>query len=136
MRLAIIGTGNMGKALINGFISSGVVSSDSITVYDAYMPALDAAVSKFGVNKANSANEAVKDADYVLMAVKPQQFDEVLSGITPDLDDKTVVLSIAAAVKTERILNIVGTNRKIVRIMPLQVQSDIHHILNQSLSVY
>ena len=118
MKLAVIGTGNMGRALMNGFISGQVVDASDITAYDVYQPALDKVVADLKVNASNNINEAVEGADYILMAVKPQQFDEALSSIVPSLSDNTIVLSIAAAVTTSRIGRIIGMDRKFVRIMP------------------
>lgn len=118
MRLAVIGTGNMGKALINGFISGGVLNAGEISVFDVNGAAAEAVASNLGVIAAPTAQEAVKDADYVLMAVKPVHFDNALAGIRDSLGEGTIVLSIAAAVTTSRISGIIGTDRKFVRIMP------------------
>ena len=76
------------------------------------------AASDFGVISSASVSEAVSDADYVLMAVKPQQFDEVLEGLKGYLKNDAILLSIAAAVTTSRIKGILGDGRKFVRIMP------------------
>ena len=118
MKLSVIGAGNMGKALINGFISGEVLKPEEITVFDLNSAACEAIKASLGVNVATSGNEAVKDSDYVLMAVKPQHFDACLDGIKDSFVDKTIVLSIAAAVTTSRIAGIIGNTRKFVRIMP------------------
>ncbi|MCQ2528156.1 MAG: pyrroline-5-carboxylate reductase [Saccharofermentans sp.] len=118
MKLAVIGTGNMGKALINGFIAGNVLKPEEITVFDLNTSACNALKDSLGVNVAPNGNEAVKDSDYVLMAVKPQHFDAALDGIKDSFADKTIVLSIAAAVTTTRIAGIIGNTRKFVRIMP------------------
>lgn len=118
MKLAVIGSGNMGKALINGFTGGGVVNASDIYVYDVISEAAKACAEHYKVNCVSSAQEAVKDADYVLMAVKPVHFDKALADIKDSLSDKAIVLSIAAAVTTSRIGNILGAGRKFVRIMP------------------
>lgn len=118
MKLAVIGTGNMGKALIKGFIGGGVLTPDQITVFDLNSVSLSSVKEAFGVNAASSASEAVKGSDYVLMAVKPQHFDAALAGIKDDIEDSAIVLSIAAAVTTKRIAGIIGEGKKLVRIMP------------------
>ncbi len=118
MKLSVIGTGNMGKALINGFISGKVLNPSEISVFDLNTESSKKISDELGVIVASSANEAVTDADYVLMAVKPQHFDNALAGIVSSLNDSAIVLSIAAAVTTTRISGILGEGRKFVRIMP------------------
>ena len=117
MKLGVIGAGNMGKALIKGFIEGKVLEPSQISVYDVYAPSLEKCCETFGTNKASCIADAVDDADYVLMAVKPQQFDEALANVNNALSAKTIVISIAAAVTLKRIENIIG-ERKLVRVMP------------------
>lgn len=117
MKLTVIGAGNMGRALIRGFVSGGVLKADEVYVYDIIPEAAQKTSEEFGVNRSADPNEDVKDSDYVLMAVKPQHFDDTLKGIKDSLGENTIVLSIAAAVTTTRIDNILR-GKKIVRIMP------------------
>ncbi len=118
MRLAVIGTGNMGKALIKGFVQGGVVNAGDVYVFDVNSKSASDVAEAFGVNAASSAAEAVSGADYILMAVKPVHFDGALEGIRDSLSDDSIVLSIAAAVTTARISGIIGAGHKFVRIMP------------------
>ncbi|MBP5180212.1 MAG: pyrroline-5-carboxylate reductase [Clostridiales bacterium] len=117
MKLTVIGAGNMGRALIRGFISGGVLKGSEIYVYDIISEASKKTASEFGVNASEDPNKDVSDSDYVLMAVKPQHFDSTLEGLKGSLGKDTIVLSIAAAVTTTRIAGIIG-ERKLVRIMP------------------
>ncbi len=117
MKLTVIGAGNMGRALIRGFVSGGVLKSEEVFVYDIINEAAVKTAEEFGVNKSEDPNNDVKDSDYVLMAVKPQHFDDTLKGIKDSLGENTIVLSIAAAVTTSRIDSILR-GRKFVRIMP------------------
>ena len=118
MKLAVIGTGNMGKALLGGFVKGGVINPADAWCFDVYTEASAKCAADLGVNQASSAQEAVKDADYVLMAVKPIHFDDALKGIKDSLKSDSIVLSIAAAVTCGRIGSILGEGRKFVRIMP------------------
>ena len=117
MKLTVIGAGNMGRALIRGFVSGGVLKASEVCVYDIIEEAAKKTASEFGVNASSDPKADVKDSDYVLMAVKPQHFDSTLEGLKDSLGEKTIVLSIAAAVTTARIAGIIG-DRKLVRIMP------------------
>ena len=68
MRLAVIGTGNMGKALLGGFVNGGVIKPEEAWCFDVYTEACKKCAADLGVNAASSANEAVEGADYVFMA--------------------------------------------------------------------
>ena len=103
MKLAVIGTGNMGKALLSGFVKGGVISPDEAACFDVYTEACVKCAGELGVKAAGSAKEAVEDADYVLMAVKPIHFDDALKGIKDSLKPEAIVLSIAVAVTCARI---------------------------------
>ena len=118
MKLAVIGTGNMGRALLGGFVNGGVISPSEAWCFDVYKEACVKCAEELGVNAASSIEEAVDGADYVLMAVKPIHFDDALKSIKGSLKPEAIVLSIAAAVTCARIGGILGEGRKFVRIMP------------------
>ena len=136
MKLTVIGAGNMARALIRGFVSGGVLKANEVYVYDIIEEAAKKTADEFGVNQSSDPNKDVSDSDYVLMAVKPQHFDDTLKGIKDSFGDKTIVLSIAAAVTTSRIDNILR-GRKFVRIMPntpAQVASGVSAVCPVGLS--
>ena len=85
MKLAVIGTGNMGKALLGGFFKGGVISPQEAWCFDVFPEACAKCAADLGVNAASSAQEAVTGADYVLMAVKPIHFDDALRSIKVSL---------------------------------------------------
>lgn len=118
MKLAIIGTGNMGKALLNGFVEGKVFDPSDITVCDIRKEAVDSVCAKYKVSGTTVAKDAVKDADYCLLAVKPQHFDETVKSMASAIPSNCIVLSIAAAVKCSRIEGLIGSGKKYVRIMP------------------
>ena len=99
MIVAVIGTGNMGKALAAGF-AGGFKGDIKINLYDVYEPSLMAAAKLTGGEAFSDLEGCVKDADYVLMAVKPVNFDDALREVSAYLKPDAVVLSIAAAVTT------------------------------------
>ncbi len=117
MNIAVVGTGNMGRALAMGF-ASRYEGDISISLYDIYEPSLKRAADATGAKACGSIGECVKDADYILIAVKPVNFDETLSDVAKYMSGQAVVLSIAAAVTTDRIAGIIGCDRAFVRIMP------------------
>ena len=62
MKLTVIGTGNMGKALMKGFIDGNIFKPEEITVYDVIEAARNNAASTFGVNAASDAASSVKES--------------------------------------------------------------------------
>lgn len=112
-RYSFIGAGNMAFAIIGG-----MGSDKDITVYDK----LPAQYEKFGgrVKTAQSAAAAVESADYVVLAVKPQNFAEITAEIKNSgvsLDGKTFV-SIAAGVSCDSICRGLGREVAVIRTMP------------------
>ncbi len=111
-KYSFIGAGNMAYAMIGG------MDGADVTVYDK----MTSQYEKFGgrVKTAKSAADAVKTADYVVLAVKPQNFKELLKELRENgvsLDGKTFV-SIAAGVKTESICEGLGRDVPVIRTMP------------------
>ncbi|MBR2523699.1 MAG: pyrroline-5-carboxylate reductase [Clostridiales bacterium] len=117
MNIAVIGTGNMGRALAKGF-ANGFGDEVSLYLFDVNQDASIKAAEELGGKACYDVKSAVENADYVLIAVKPVNFDEVLAGFKSYLKPDAVVLSIAAAVTVDRIRLILGEGKPFVRIMP------------------
>ena len=73
--------------------------------------------SDLGVNTSTD-NRIVKNAEIVVLAVKPQMMDEVLKGIAPVLKQETLVISIAAGIPAAKIEAALGEGARVVRVMP------------------
>ncbi len=108
--LAVIGGGNMAKAIIAGAIEGGVLDASKIAVADPEASSRDF-FERLGC-VAFSTGEALPPATYTLLAVKPQMFNAVASDIQAE-----VVYSIMAGVTTYTIAEVVKDAR-VVRIMP------------------
>lgn len=114
----VIGTGNMGQALVTGFLKKGVIKKDDIRLCDVDEAKLNAFAKKTGCKAYSNAIEAVDGADYILLAIKPQVFDKTLEPLINVLSPSTVVISIAASVTISRIIHLVHKGSPIVRVMP------------------
>lgn len=118
MVLAVIGTGNMGQALVSGFLRKGVLKPNEIRLFDIDENKAEAFARKTGCELAESATEAADKADLVLIAVKPQVFDQTMEGLSHRLSSAAVVISVAAAVSVARIQGFLRKNTPVVRVMP------------------
>ena len=116
-RIAFIGGGNMGRSLIGGLIAKGV-SSAQIVVADPYAPTLESLRTHYGVHAAGSNGEAVRDADVVLLAVKPQELRNVVTGMQQGiLQRRPLLISVAAGILATDIQRWAG-GAEVVRCMP------------------
>ncbi|MDI6892116.1 MAG: pyrroline-5-carboxylate reductase [Actinomycetota bacterium] len=117
-RLALIGAGQMGEALLKGILQSGALKPDGVVVSDVRKERLAQIKADYGVNIASDNVAAVKGADAILLAVKPQQLDEVLNEIADHLGESQVLISIAAGVSTKHIYDGVKKSLPVIRVMP------------------
>ncbi|ADO77749.1 pyrroline-5-carboxylate reductase [Halanaerobium praevalens] len=119
MNLAIIGFGNMGKAILSGILEKDVIKAEKIIVADKKVSdpnfELEARFSKTKVVADNL--QAVAKADLIILAVKPQIIRKVLEEIKNDSKDK-IIVSVAAGIKKSLFSQYFGEKAKIVRVMP------------------
>ena len=84
----------------------------------SYAPKYNHNVKKYNIKKAKDENQAVKESNIFILAVKPNIVSKVLQKIKDELSEKTIILSIAAGISINFIENIIGDNKKIIRAMP------------------
>ncbi len=117
-RLAFIGGGNMAAALIGGLTRQGL-PSERIVVADPVAEQLQRLVRDHGVRGAADNASAVKDAEVVVLAVKPQQMRTVALALAPHLaDQKPLLLSVAAGIPHAALARWFGAQTPVVRTMP------------------
>lgn len=117
-RLLLIGAGQMGEALIRGFLNAGIVSNDQVLMNDISEERLGILKSKYGLDYALDSRFAVKQADIILLAVKPQQMSEVISGLRSEIKERAIVISIAAGVTTQKLESYISRDVLVIRVMP------------------
>ncbi|MEW6087476.1 MAG: pyrroline-5-carboxylate reductase [bacterium] len=115
-RIVFIGAGNMAEALIKGVLDAKLFRKGNITATDVKNERLDYIKKKLKIKVETNNKPAVNKGDIIVLAVKPQNINEVLEGIKHNVKDK-LVISIAAGIKTERIENTVG-KAAVIRVMP------------------
>ena len=117
-RVAVLGGGNMGRALIAGMLRAGVASPSRIIVTDPRAEARRALKSAFKVSVGGDNRAATKRADVVLLCVKPRQMAGLLEEIKGAVGPRRLVISAAAGIRTDFIEGILGGNVPVVRSMP------------------
>jgi pyrroline-5-carboxylate reductase len=116
MKLGVIGCGNMGRALVGGILEVGLCEAGETFVYDAHPEASAAMSRELGVQVVDSNAAVVESADVILLCVKPQVFDEMLSELGDSAD--RLLISIAAGVQIATIESGVENRHRVIRVMP------------------
>ncbi len=117
-RIAILGAGKIGEALVAGLVSSGWRRADQIVVTARRRERAAELAERYGVIGAASNLEAVDGAEIVVIAVKPQDIEVLLTEIGHRLAPDQTVLSVAAAIPTALIERHLGDRVPVVRAMP------------------
>lgn len=116
--IAFLGAGNMAEALIKGLLRAGVAAPEEILCSDRRTDRLQDLARTYGVRTTGDNRAAATEAGIVLLSVKPQVMNKVLDEIAPALDQKKLVVSIAAGVPLAAIERKVGHGIRMVRTMP------------------
>jgi len=117
-RVAFLGAGNMGEALIKGLTQTGLVAAGSITASDPRADHLDLVAKRYGIRAVGDNATLVKSADVIILAVKPQIMGAILKEIAGAVDDGKLLISIAAGVSTHKLREQLGKPARLIRVMP------------------
>lgn len=116
-RIAVIGGGRMGEAIIAGLLGSGAVRATNLIVAEPDAARRKVLADTHGIATVESGFEAARDADVVVLAVKPQVIDGVVSELSQALSGR-LVISIAAGVSCARLESRLHEGTPVVRVMP------------------
>lgn len=129
-KTGFIGAGNMGEAFVGAIIKSNLLSPSMIYVSDINEKRLAVFRSNYGISATNDNVKLFSKCDIVILAVKPQQINKVLTEITKQKDymiaDKKLIISIAAGIPLQKIEDLLytpldeksRTKLPIIRVMP------------------
>src|SRR5699024_5859683 len=117
-RITFIGGGNMARSLIGGLIKAGG-DAGAIHVAEPFAEARANLEREFGVTTHADNNEAIRGAEAVMLAVKPQVLPGVCAAVSVTVaTEKPLVVSIAAGIRTDQIERWLDAPAAIVRVMP------------------
>lgn len=116
-KLGFIGCGNMGQAILAGIINANRMDKEDIMVSVHSEASKESITNKYGVYTTLDNKEVAKKCDVVMLAIKPYQYDEVISTVKEELKDK-VMVSVAAGISMSYLSSYFSQNVKIIRVMP------------------
>jgi len=116
MNILFIGGGNMAAAIIGGLVAKGWPAAD-IHAVDVLPQALNRLEQQYGIRTSSDGTAAARNADCLVLAVKPQQLREVARGLAPAISNQ-LIISIAAGIRGGDLARWLGPAARIVRAMP------------------
>jgi pyrroline-5-carboxylate reductase len=117
LRVGFIGGGYMGEAIVSAALKGRIASASDIAVSDVSAARRKHLASTYAVSVNESNVEAARRGEVIVLAVKPQEFDNVATELYGELDGSQVIVSIMAGVPLERITSGLG-HAAVARAMP------------------
>ena len=118
MNYAFIGLGNMAGAILKGMVQSGHYTEDALIGFDTQAPAVQAMQTAVGLVPAAKIDEAVQQADVLVLCVKPQVMGQVLESIKDSLKPDVLLITIAAGLPLSFYESRLPSGTAIIRTMP------------------
>ncbi len=116
--LAIIGCGNLGRAIATGLVDAGAFEPKQVTLTRRKTERLDDLAAEGFVVTANNAT-AVRTADLVILAVEPHQADDLVRDLADSIHErKPIVISVVTGLTRAHISELLGNGQPVVRAMP------------------
>lgn len=117
-KIVFCGGGNMAEGIMRGLIQNGVSLPKDITVNELVPSRCEYLSDTYGVTAVTDATAAIKEADMIVIAVNPPQVPAVAKMLEPLASKAAIITSIAAGVTIASVEAHVGSDRKVVRVMP------------------
>ncbi len=115
--IAFVGGGNMAASLVGGLLAAGM-SAGRIRVAEPDPERRARLAERYGVEALTDNVQAVRGAEVVVLAVKPQVMESVARALAPALGHRPLVLSVAAGIRTDALQGWLGPAVPVVRAMP------------------
>ncbi len=117
-KVAVIGMGKMGTTIVKAMIQNGLVAPSQIVGSTGHEQTAERAAKEAGIRVVTDSQSAVRDANIVILAVKPQTMMSVLDTIGPYLNSEQLFISLAAAMSLAKIEAKLPAGSPTIRAMP------------------
>lgn len=118
MKIGFIGAGNMAKAMLGGILANGIFNKEEIIASDASEACLKAIEDSLGISTTTDNKIVAKQADVIVLAVKPQYYGSVIEEIKDGVQSHQIIVTIAPGQTIERLEHLFGKTLKLLRTMP------------------
>lgn len=118
MKIGFIGLGNMAKAMIGGMLAKKIARPEEILGYARTEATRNAVKEKYGISILSDNAQVAAKSDVLILAVKPQMFENIIPRISDSVQKDTLIISIAAGKTIDQIQELFGRELKLVRCMP------------------
>jgi pyrroline-5-carboxylate reductase len=118
MKIGFIGAGNMGGAILRGYLTSTNINKEDVFVLEQNSEKLEQLREELGITAAKDIPQLVENCDIIILGVKPNMFEIVLPQVAEKYSCDKIFVSMAAGVEISFIEKYLGVNARIVRIMP------------------
>jgi len=116
-KIALIGSGNMGSAMVGALLHQKELNPESITAGDPYPDQRELIAAKYGIQVTGENQEAVQNADIIILSVKPQVLPKVFLELAGKLPPNSLVFSIVAGMPIKAIQAGLS-HQAVIRTMP------------------
>lgn len=118
MKIGFIGTGNMGSAIVKGYIKNYPDATKDVFVYDKDTSKSKDLVETYGIQYCDSIAQVMEKSEAVILAVKPNIYAYVLKDMAEYANDQHIIVSIAAGITISYMESFFDKPIKMVRTMP------------------
>lgn len=116
-KITIIGGGNIGLSLAKGLVKSNYCSASDITITRRSLASLEEE-KQAGFQVSEDNVEAVKGADFIVLAVLPQQIRKIMDELANVVQSNQTIISVISGVSCQDIKDVLGQDKVVIRAMP------------------
>jgi pyrroline-5-carboxylate reductase len=116
--IAFLGTGNMAEAILKGLLRAGTARPEGIIATGRRTERLEELKRNYGVRTTTDNLAAAREAEIIVLSVKPQAMDKLVVQVAPALDHRKLIISVAAGVPIAALERRLGAGARIIRTMP------------------
>lgn len=117
-RIGFLGAGRMAQALGRGWTVAGLTSADRMLASDPVPQARATFTQESGARAVADNLTVVQESEVLVLAVKPQMMNALLTEVRSAVTERHLIISIAAGIPLRQLSELLGSNRRLVRVMP------------------
>jgi pyrroline-5-carboxylate reductase len=117
-KLAVLGAGKIGGILLRAFLEQKLVQPKRVHATVRHSEKARSLAKQLGIEVSTDNRAAVREADIILLAVKPQAVKEICEEIRPEIKPGKLIVSVVASVSTQLIEKHLGMDLPVIRAMP------------------